>query len=195
MSSEFAGKKIVSLLGGPGSGKGTVSEFIKKKYNVGYMCAGELLRGAAQEDTKEGHELAEMLKNGVIVPQEVTIGLLKKEIMKGDRDFYIIDGFPRAVEQAETFEKTVKPFNAILYLDVEDEILIQRLTKRAQGSGRSDDNPESIKKRIAVFHNQSYPVIEHFEPTGKVTRIDARKTPEEVFAQIVPVLEKIVKSE
>lgn len=189
---EFAGKKIISLLGGPGSGKGTASDKIKRDYNVGYMCAGELLRGAAKEDSKEGHELAEMLKNGVIVPQEITIGLLRKEILKGNHDFYIIDGFPRAVEQAQTFEKQVKPFDAVIFLSADDDILVERLMKRAKESGRSDDNPESIKKRITVFHNQSYPVVEYFEPMGKVTRVDATGTPEQVYAAIQPVLNKFV---
>jgi adenylate kinase family enzyme len=187
---EFAGKKIISLLGGPGSGKGTASERIRKDYNVRYMCAGDLLRAAAKEDTKDGKDLAEMLKNGVIVPQEITIGLLRKEILKGEADFYIIDGFPRAVEQAQTFEKQVKPFDAVIFLEADDDILIERLMKRAKESGRSDDNPESIKKRITVFHNQSYPVVEYFEPMGKVTRVDAKGTPDEVYAAITPVLNK-----
>lgn len=188
----FAGKKIISLLGGPGSGKGTLSEKLREKYNVGYMCAGELLRAEANADTDLGREIAQMLKDGVIVPQEVTISLLKKEILKAEKDFYIIDGFPRAVEQAQTFEREVTPFIAIVFLDASDEILIERLTKRSQGSGRSDDNPESIKKRISVFHNQSYPVIEYFEPMGKVIRIDASGTPQQVLDQAIPAIQKVL---
>ena len=185
-------KKIIFLLGGPGSGKGTVSKSICEHYNVGYMCAGDLLRKESKQDTEFGRDLAEQLRLGKIVPIEVTIRLLKNEIESQQKDFYIIDGFPRAVDQAVFFEKDVCPSIAVLFLHAPDEVLIQRLLSRAATSDRNDDNMNSIKLRINVFHNQSYPVIEHFEPTGKVHKIDATGTPEEVFSLVSKVLDKVI---
>lgn len=190
----LAEKIVVCLLGGPGVGKGTQSELIKQNYDVGYMSAGDLLRGAAQADTPEGHKLAEQLRRGEIVPQEITIGLLKQEIERQQKELYIIDGFPRKVDQAETFVKTVVEPKAIIFLDAPDDVLVERLMGRAKTSGRSDDNPESIKLRLDVFHNQSYPVVGYFGE--KSHTIDSSRTPAEVFADIRKVLDKILgKSE
>ena len=194
MSNPINEKKIIFLLGGPGSGKGTVSERIRSKYNVGYMCAGDLLRKEAKQDTEFGRDLAEQLRLGKIVPQEVTFRLLKQEIESQDKDFYIIDGFPRAVNQAIDFESTIYPSLAVIFIQAPDEVLVHRLTSRGKTSGRSDDNEESIRLRIKVFHSQSYPVVEHFEKFGKVHRIDATGNPDEVFTSVSQALDKVIST-
>ena len=182
-------KVVVCLLGGPGVGKGTQSELIRKNYDVGYMSAGDLLRAAAAEDTEQGRMLQGQLTRGEIVPQEITIGLLRKEIERQEKRLYIIDGFPRQVDQAETFVKTVVEPKAIIFLDAPDDVLVERLMGRSKTSGRSDDNPESIRLRLKVFHEKSYPVVDYFG--AKSHRINSARTPEEVFADIRKVLDKI----
>lgn len=189
--STLANKTVVCLLGGPGVGKGTQSELIRKNYDVGYMSAGDLLRAAAEEDTEQGRTLAGQLKRGEIVPQEITIGLLKREIERQDKPLYIIDGFPRQVDQAETFVKTVVDPKAIIFLDAPDDILVERIMKRAQTSGRSDDNPESVRLRLKVFHEKSYPVVDYFG--AKSHRINSSRTPDEVFVDIRKVLDEVIK--
>lgn len=186
-------KKIISLLGGPGSGKGTVSSRLLKEYDLGYMSAGDLLRKEAEKPTEQGKMLSKLLKEGTIVPQHITIGLLKQEIASQNKDFYLIDGFPRAIDQANTFEKDVKEFSGFIFLDASDDVLIQRLKHRSLSSGRSDDNEESIRKRIEVFHNQSYPVIEMYEKKPDVVfRIDASKDREECYAQTKRAVDAIL---
>ena len=189
LMTSLSNKVVVCLLGGPGVGKGTQSELIRKNYDVGYMSAGDLLRAAAAEDTEQGRTLQGQLTRGEIVPQEITIGLLKKEIERQDKRLYIIDGFPRQVDQAETFVKTVVEPKAIIFLDAPDDVLVERLMGRSRTSGRSDDNPESIRLRLKVFHEKSYPVVDYFGE--KSHRINSARTPEEVFADIRKVLDKI----
>lgn len=184
-------KIVIALIGGPGAGKGTISASIRKDYDVGYMCAGDLLRKAAQEDSPFGHKLAEQLKNGEIVAQEVTIGLLKKEIESQHKQFYLIDGFPRATEQAETFEKEIVPFKAAIFVSVPDDVLVQRLFKRGETSGRSDDNEESVKKRIHTFHTVCEPVNAYFG--DRLITIDGNAgTPDVVYEQVKKVLAKLI---
>lgn len=190
---DLKNKVVICLLGGPGSGKGTLSELIKKNYNnVGYMSAGELLRGAAAADTPEGRALAEQLRRGEIVPQEITIGLLREQIEKQDKDFYLIDGFPRQVDQAQTFEDTVVAPKAVLFLSVSDDVLIKRLLNRGKTSGRSDDNEESIRLRIDVYHKKCLPVNEYFGE--RLTKIDANRTPMEIFEEVKKIINKILEN-
>ncbi|KAH0790878.1 Adenylate kinase family protein [Histomonas meleagridis] len=184
-------KVVVCLLGGPGSGKGTISELIKKSYDVGYMSAGELLRNAAKADTPEGRSLAEQLKRGEIVPQEITIGLLRAEIEKQEKSLYLIDGFPRQVDQAQTFEETVVSPKAVLFLDAPDDVLVGRLMNRGLTSGRSDDNEESIKLRIKVYHEKCIPVNGYFGERLHV--INANRPPDVTFQDVKKVLDKILE--
>jgi hypothetical protein len=120
----FARKTIIFLIGGPGSGKGTQSTRIIEKFDTGYMSAGELLRAEAESGSELGTFIGEQMKLGVIVPQEITIALLKKEIIRQDKLLCLIDGFPRKVDQAITFEETVCPAACALWLDVPDDVLV-----------------------------------------------------------------------
>lgn len=190
---DLKSKVVICLLGGPGSGKGTLSERIRAHYsNVGYMSAGELLRGAAAADTPEGRALAEQLRRGEIVPQEITIGLLREQIEKQNKDFYLIDGFPRQVDQAMTFENTVVSPKAVLFLSVPDDVLIKRLLNRGKTSGRSDDNEESIRLRINVYHTKCLPVNEYFG--DRLTKINADRTPIEIFEEVRSLIDRILES-
>jgi adenylate kinase family enzyme len=156
------------------------------------MSAGDLLRKEAASDTELGRFIGEQMQNGAIVPQEITIRLLKKEILRQDKDLYLIDGFPREVEQGEIFERTVCPCRCAVFLVVPDEVLIARLIKRIETSGRADDNPETIKKRIKVFHDVCEAVSKHFDKTNRTVRIDGNRDPDEVYADIKAVIEKII---
>jgi adenylate kinase family enzyme len=190
----FAQKRVIFLLGGPGSGKGTQSERILRDFDAGYMSAGELLRKEGQSGSELGNFINEQMKNGAIVPQEITIRLLKKELLAQDKPLYLIDGFPRQIEQGETFEHDICRAKCALFLEVPDQVLIDRLLSRAQGSGRADDNPETIAKRIRVFHEVCELVAGHFDKTGRSVRIDGNRDPDDVYDDVKAAIEKVIAS-
>lgn len=181
--------------GGPGAGKGTQCENIKRDYDFvhlsgkikavlyipylylsNYWKAGDLLR---EEQKREGSKYGELIQNyirdGLIVPMEVTIALLenamKESIEKDNKSRFLIDGFPRKMDQADKFEETVVESKFVLYFTCSEETLLERLLKRGETSGRVDDNIESIKKRFRVFKETSFPVIEAFEKKNKVRQV------------------------
>lgn len=193
-------KEFVFVLGGPGSGKGTHSVQIAKDYNIGYLSTGDLLRAATQPlpegvvDTRTQEEkdmnenIKNLMKNGQLVPDEVVLNLVKLEIKKQNKKYFFLDGFPRSIAQAEKFEKQIGNCKAVLFLDVPDDVLLSRLVKRGQTSGRADDNEEAAKKRLVTYHQISYPVIEYYAPKGKVIRIDSNKSIQEVHNNFISEL-------
>ncbi|KAL9619803.1 MAG: hypothetical protein Q9160_005639 [Pyrenula sp. 1 TL-2023] len=188
---------VVFFLGGPGSGKGTQSEYLKKDYGFNHLSAGDLLR---EEQDREGSQYGQMIKDyikeGLIVPMEVTVKLLENAMhakLSGSTDGrgrFLIDGFPRKMDQAIFFEETVCPSKVVLFLDCPEEVMQKRLLKRGETSGRSDDNAESIKKRFRTFVQTSMPVVEHFGKEGKVIKVSATGTPEEVYSDVRRELEE-----
>jgi adenylate kinase len=120
---------------------------------------------------------------------QVIIGLLRSAMIKSGAKEFLIDGFPRALDQAECFEQMVKPCEKVIFFDCPDEEMEKRLLKRGETSGRSDDNAETIRKRFRTFVDQSLPVIEHYEKQGKVFRISAVPTPDQVFVEVQKAVE------
>uniref|UniRef100_A0A0E0HMD4 adenylate kinase n=1 Tax=Oryza nivara TaxID=4536 RepID=A0A0E0HMD4_ORYNI len=157
--------KIIFVLGGPGSGKGTQCSNIVEHFDFIHLSAGELLRAEINSGSENGTMIDTIITEGKIVPSEITIKLLQEAIIKGGNDKYIIDGFPRNEENRVVFESV--------------EEMERRLLGRNQG--RSDDNIETIRKRLKVFVESSLPVIEYYESKGMVKKIDATKPAPEVF--------------
>lgn len=187
---------VVFFLGGPGSGKGTQSDFIVRDFGFTHLSAGDLLRAEQErEGSQYGELIKEYIKDGKIVPSEVTIGLLsnamadklKETGSKSGR--FLIDGFPRKMDQAVLFEETVCPSALTLFLECPEDVMLQRLLKRGETSGRSDDNVESIKKRFRTFVETSMPVVDYFEGQGKVVRISSVPPREEVYEEVKKGLE------
>ncbi|OHT00018.1 Adenylate kinase family protein [Tritrichomonas foetus] len=188
----FKDKIIIFLIGGPGSGKGTQSERIIRDFDTGYMSAGDLLRKESEKGTETGNFILEQMKQGAIVPQEIILKLLKAEILAQNKKLYLIDGFPRKLDQAETFETKICKAKCALFLDVPDDVLISRLIARSQTSGRADDNPETIKKRITTFHEISEMVFNHFDAMGRAVKIDGNRDPDTVYDEVKALIEKIL---
>jgi len=182
---------VIFVLGGPGSGKGTQSENLVRDYGFMHLSAGDLLRA---EQVREGSEYGELIRNhireGTIVPMEVTVVLLSnamfdaKSTAKTTPARFLIDGFPRKLDQAIFFEETVCPSRMTLFLDCPEDMMLARLLKRGETSGRDDDNIESIRKRFCVFEETSMPVVHMYEKEGKVVRVEATGTKEDVYARI-----------
>lgn len=173
-------RRVFFVLGGPGSGKGTQCKRLVEKFGFDHFSAGDLLRAEVKSGSEDGQMIADMIKDGKIVPGEITIGLLKKAIEGSQKAGVLIDGFPRQLGQAGSFEKEVSDFEFVLFFDCPEEEMERRLLERGETSGRSDDNQESIRKRFKTFVETSMPVIEYYEAKGKVHRIDATRSVDEI---------------
>ncbi|CAE7584406.1 cmpk [Symbiodinium natans] len=184
------GPSVVFVLGGPGSGKGTQCTKIAESFGYTHLSAGDLLR---EERSREGSEYGELInsyiKDGKLVPVEITIKLLKQAMMKfgweGGR--YLIDGFPRSFDNLGGWETVIGNsvrVKFVLFFDASEETMQVRLMERGKTSGRADDNLESIKKRFVTFQQESMPVVEHYRLQGLVRRIDAEQDSEKVWSDV-----------
>ncbi|XP_059435071.1 UMP-CMP kinase 3-like [Corylus avellana] len=177
---------VVFVLGGPGSGKGTQCANIVQHFGYTHLSAGDLLRAEIKSGSENGTMIQNMIKEGKIVPSEVTIKLLQRAIEECGNDKFLIDGFPRNEENRAAFEDVTKIEPAfVLFFDCSEEEMERRLLSRNQG--REDDNIETIRKRFKVFLESSLPVIEHYDSRGKVRKIDAARPIEEVFESVKAV--------
>jgi UMP-CMP kinase len=184
---------VVYILGGPGSGKGTQSARLVHDYGFTHMSAGDLLRAEQdREGSQYGQLIKDNIKNGEIVPMEVTVKLLENAMHEkldrkesGRKGRFLIDGFPRKMDQAVFFEDSVCPSRCTLFLDCPEEVMRERLLNRGKTSGRSDDNEDSIKKRFKTFVETSMPVVDYFETQGKVVKVSAAGSEGEVYESVV----------
>jgi len=188
---------VIYVLGGPGAGKGTECASLVKDYDFVHLSAGDLLRAEQErEGSQYGALIAENLREGKIVPMEVTIKLLenamraalddRKDVSgwEGGKGRFLIDGFPRKMDQAIKFDEDVCLASFVLFFNCPEEVLLQRLLERGKTSGRSDDNAESIQKRFKTFVETSMPVIDYYREKGKVVEIDSSPPPAEVHKAV-----------
>ncbi|KAI9714465.1 MAG: hypothetical protein M1820_000426 [Bogoriella megaspora] len=178
---------VIFVLGGPGAGKGTQCANLVRDYGFKHLSAGDLLR---EEQDREGSEFGQMIKDfikdGKIVPKEVTIQLVENRMVEAEKENktrFLIDGFPRQMDQALAFEEKVCRSKLTLFFDCPEEEMQRRLLDRGKTSGRSDDNLESIKKRFRTFVETSMPVVDMFDQEGRVVKVNAAQTPEAVYEE------------
>ncbi|XP_036410098.1 UMP-CMP kinase [Megalops cyprinoides] len=191
--------QVVFVLGGPGAGKGTQCAKIVENYSYTHLSAGDLLRA---ERGREGSEFGQLIDNyikeGKIVPVEITINLLRKameETMQQDseRFRFLIDGFPRNQDNLQGWCKVMEgkaDVKFVLFFNCSNEVCIDRCLERGKSSGRTDDNRESLEKRIQTYLYSTRPVIEQYEKQGKVHTVDASRSVDEVFADVKSILDK-----
>ena len=182
-------KLNIVIFGAPGSGKGTQSEKLIEKYGLTHISTGDVLRKEIKNGSKLGKIAEEYISKGQLLPDELIVNILadtldKCEIVKG----VIFDGFPRTIPQAEALKKVLSERNmdisVVLGLEVEEKELIDRLLKRGAISGRSDDNIETINKRLEVYHSQTDPLREYYIKEGKYKPITVDGTIDEIFEKI-----------
>ena len=188
----------IVLFGPPGSGKGTQAEKLIDKYKLIHISTGDLLRSEVANQTKLGLEAKKIMDAGELVPDEIVIGMIRKKIEEfKDGPGFIFDGFPRTVEQARELRKALTDYDervtVEISLEVPREELIKRLLKRGEESGRSDDNVETITKRIDVYECQTVPVTYYYQKMHKHFPIDGIGTIDKIFERIVEAVEGYVK--
>jgi len=184
--------KVVFVVGGPGSGKGTQCDKIVEKYGYTHLSSGDLLREEVASQSRLGKELNKIMKMGKLVPVEVVLDLVKEAMLRlhVNTKGFLIDGYPSEVKQGILFEHEVCPCQMVLYLEVPDDTMTQRLLYRGKTSGRVDDNEETIKKRLATFHKVTGAVLDHYEKEDKLRRVVAEASPPVVFKMVSKVFQE-----
>lgn len=208
-------------MGLPGAGKGTQAEKINQKYHIPHISTGDMFRLAIKEGTDLGKEAKAYMDQGALVPDEVTIGIVRERLMMDDcKNGFLLDGFPRTIAQAESLEELLAELNetitSVLHVDVPKEKLVERLSGRricptcgtayhvifnppkvegicdkdgSQLIQRDDDNPETVKNRLAVNIEQMQPLLDFYQNKGYLTRINGDQDINDVFQDIRSNLE------
>lgn len=185
--------KVILVIGGPGSGKGTQSLKIAERYGFQYVSVGELLRKKMIHNATSNRKwslIAKIITNGELAPQETTITEIKQKIMKiPEANGIVIDGFPRDVGQALSFEDQICTPDLVVFLACTNHRLKERLQKRAEQQGRPDDNPKAIDRRLTNFKQNTIPLVKYFQERGLIVTLDADRDEEEVFCDISMTLD------
>ncbi|MBQ3402488.1 MAG: adenylate kinase [Synergistaceae bacterium] len=198
------------LLGAPGAGKGTQAVFLKERHNLAHISTGDIFRENLKNSTPLGLEAKKYMDAGQLVPDEIVMKMVGEKLAEfSPDDGFMLDGFPRTVAQAEFLEGKTKLDGVVLF-KVNDEAIVKRLTSRAvcKDCGnvtnihehdkcpscggelyrRDDDNEETIRKRLKVFHEQTEELIEFYRARNLLLEVEAEGTPEEIFSRVAGML-------
>ena len=185
----------IILCGAPGSGKGTQSAFIAQKYGLQHLSTGDVLRAEIAKGSKLGKQIGALIANGNLVPDEMINGVIENYIASLPEDCKgtIFDGYPRTVAQAEALTEMLKKYGMdglMIDLMVDEQLLIQRLIERGKVSGRADDNLNTIRHRIAVYHQQTEPIAHYYLHHGNYCAVNGNHSMADVFLQIMRIIDK-----
>jgi len=183
------------LLGPPGAGKGTQAQRLVERHGVVQLSTGDMLRAAVAAGTPVGKRAQAIMDRGELVPDDIMIEIIADRIGREDAsNGFILDGFPRTVAQAEALEtlldKHGMSLDAVIQIAVDEAALLSRIDKRARetGGARADDTPETLRKRLSVYRQQTAPVADHYRQKGMLSSVDGMGTMDEVSAAIAGVL-------
>lgn len=181
----------IVLLGPPGAGKGTQAILLSKHCSIPHISTGEIMRAAISSGSPLGKKLKGFLDKGELVPDALVIDLMRERLADCPAGF-LLDGFPRTVEQAKSLDILLEELNAplahVIELSVSEDILISRIKRRGKKSGRSDDTAEIAAKRLQIYWEETAPVTKFYEDAGKVQKIDGLGTVEEVQQRILNIV-------
>jgi adenylate kinase len=180
------------FMGPPGAGKGTQAIKLCENRKLKQLSTGDMLRDHVRRGTELGVQAKQIMDAGKLVSDDVIIGMVRAELQQMADIRVLFDGFPRTTAQAEALDKLLQEVNAPLYavvlLEVDEEAVVQRLLKRAEIEGRSDDNEATIRKRLSVYNEQTAPLIGYYASTGKIKKVDGMGAVDEVEQRIKDAL-------
>jgi adenylate kinase len=186
----------VLILGPQGSGKGTQAKRIATAYGVPHVATGDMFRAAVAEGSELGRRVAPILEEGGLVPDDLTIELIRERL--ADEDGFVLDGFPRTIAQAEALdvmlEEIEKPLDVMILLHVSDEVATERLHARALQEGRADDSPAAIRNRLRLYHELTEIVVDRYKQAGIQVVVDGEQPVDDVFSAIQDALEGVAAS-
>src|SRR5690606_37367571 len=181
------------LLGAPGSGKGTQAARLREHLDVPHISTGELLRAAVKAGTPLGLQAKAVMESGALVSDEIVLGMLEERLTAGDTgNGFILDGYPRNLVQANALDALLKklsqPVDIAVQLDVDAELLVERIAGRAQVEGRADDTPEAVRNRLKIYNEATAPVVDFYRNTGRLACVKGVGSVDEVFQRILETL-------
>ncbi len=186
----------IVILGPPGAGKGTQGKRIAAAEGIPHINTGDMFRAEIAAGTELGERVKAMLDNGDLVPDDVTIEVVRGRLGQDDTaGGFVLDGFPRTLTQAEALDRVLAELDrgklcVVLDFEVPDEVAVQRLLGRASVEGRSDDTPDKIQHRLDVYHEMTEPLVEYYRSRGLLVGIHANSTVEEVFTEVQQALSR-----
>lgn len=189
--------KFVVLMGAPGAGKGTQAKKLQEALGLPQVATGDLFRENLKSETDLGRLAKSYMDAGKLVPDEVTVGMVKDRLSRPDcHHGAILDGFPRTRAQAEALDDLLAEMNAginvVPYIKVSQEMLVQRLLKRALIEGRADDNEDTIRTRMRVYQEQTQPLLDYYEERGLLVEINGEQPIENVFRDLAIIIREAV---
>jgi adenylate kinase len=191
---------ITILFGPPGGGKGTQAAHITERYGLPHVSTGEMLREEASRGTALGNEVAPIMAEGRLVPDDLIVRVIESRLSQPDASRgVLLDGFPRTVPQARALDAMLHrrrgQVDLVLCLDVPEDVLIQRLLDRARTEGRADDNLETIQTRLDVYRRDTAPVLDHYRSSGvRIEEVDGDARIEEVTRRVYTAMERVTGS-
>jgi adenylate kinase len=176
----------IAMLGPPGSGKGTQAARLQEEFGYMPLSTGNLLREARLHGTEIGRRAAEYMDRGDLVPDELILAIVREAADDFEDKAVLLDGFPRTRAQAEAMTAGLaqlgRELGAAILIDVPDDVVMERILGRAEG--RSDDNPETVRERLRVYHEETEPLIAYYDERGLLRTVDGSGTPDDVYAQV-----------
>jgi adenylate kinase len=186
-------RRRLLLLGPPGAGKGTQALRLRERLGVPQVSTGDMLRAAVAAGSAIGKQARGYMERGELVPDQVVIGVAEERLRQADvRDGFILDGFPRTAPQARALDRLLArmqmALERVVSLEVEEDLLVERLLRRAQLEGRSDDTPAAIRKRMRVYGEQTRPLIDYYRGRSILKQVDGKGSVDEVAKRIEEVV-------
>ena len=184
------------ILGPQGAGKGTQAKRVSAEYGIPHVSTGDMFRAQQAAGTDFGKRVGEIMSSGALVPDELTVAMIQERLNEPDAsEGFILDGFPRNIAQADALDAMLagigRTLDAILFLDVPDEVGLERALKRAELENRADDTPDVIGKRLETYHRETEPIVEHYRTTGKLVPLHGAGSVEQVWSEISDALEQV----
>jgi adenylate kinase len=184
----------ILFLGPQGAGKGTQAKRIESEYGLPHIATGDILREAMTNGTELGRLAKPIYDRGELVSDDIIIGVIRDRLSQPDVEAgFVLDGFPRNLAQAEALDVMLgeigQPLDIVLELRVPREVAIERMLRRAREEERSDDTPEAIEKRLAIYDRETRPVVDHYAPSGNLIAIHGERSIDAVWAEIQNALE------